>query len=259
MGFLLCLTILCKSHAASLWILMIGILFYLKRSKHLILFLASTLIFLSPLLIRNTILYDKFSYSNFAVGSMLLAGHSEQTYSCLALTAQAPQNSIQSDCELNFIFHPPYEFGSYGQINKLPPPDRDKQKIKLALDWIHDNPLKTLELKATGLLRLMIPSVDFRVYPIPIFITSLILGLLLYIPSIITIVSRWKKGQKDVLIPFLLFACVALVFVIFYPQNRFRIITLEPLLMVYAAALYYKLLKKKLWLNHSDPDSAHPE
>ena len=177
-----------------------------------------------------------------------MAGHSDETYPCLISDFKIFRKNQQKGCDLDLIFHKPYITEGFGNVNALPIYERNKIRQKIAFYWIKENPTKFINLKLNGLVRLIIPGLDFRIYNFSTWIMSLVIGLLIYIPAYITLWRSLKKDFWQHLLPISLIISVAIIFLVFYPQQRFRVITLEPLLIIYASYFYWKLLEPRLGL-----------
>ena len=240
-GFFFSLALLTKSHITILLPIVLLILYYYRGVKPLLQFGSIILIMVLPFAWVNYKIHNVVSLSSYGANSLLLAGHSDETYPCLTNKIYQYPEIQKHGCNLDIIFHPPYEFEGYGQVNNLAIKERNSKRLELALEWIRTNPGKYLELKINGLLRFLLPGLDFRIYPPKFWITSLILGLLIYIPAYFELIQRARKKLRlDIVLTFAVILTIAIIFLVFYPQNRFRVITLEPLLIIYAAHYYIK-------------------
>lgn len=187
--------------------------------------------------------HNIFTLSSYGSGSLFWAGHSEFTYHCLI---QESENRIsQNGCDLDFLFDPNFIHNKV-QINQTDWQIRNVQRTKHALRWIKANPSKFMKLKIKALLRFFIPGVDWQVYSIQNWIISLLFGSLIYIPSLFYLLKHRNTTDILVTITLLISLSVFLMFTVFYPQSRFRIITLEPILIIMASPFYYQLVKSKI-------------
>ncbi len=186
----LSLSFMTKSHIGILILALAVVILAMKETKAFVLFSLVTLLCISPILVRNISLYDSVSFSNFSFGSMLMAGHADETYPCLAGIRNAATDN--QDCDLNMIFNPNHNFNSKGKINLLAPKERNSSKIDLTLSWMKANPGKVIRLKLRALYRFILPSVDPKAYSNKLFLFSLFIGLIMYLPAYFNIYRRIK-------------------------------------------------------------------
>lgn len=238
---------LAKSHIFILFPVIAGYLILKKNFNHLAVFATVTILLISPLFIRNWTQYQLFSFSNYSSGSMLMAGHSDETYTCLTNKIYTAPEVMKNGCDLSFLFDKNHDFEGLGKLNALSPDIRNRYKLELTRDWILSHPARFFELKLNALSRFILPGLDGRIYAPLIYWSALILGLLIYVPAYLEIFNQVKYKEETVLLVLSCIIIIALIFLIFYPQNRFRVITLEPLLIVYASKnyiMYYNRLFK---------------
>lgn len=251
----LVLAFLTKSHIMLLLFILPAIIYLKAGFKSFALFISCLSVFLAPKVAINYQQYGVYSISDYGAGSFFLAGHSSVTFPCLTSEIKKHPEIIEEGCDLNIIFHPPYHFENYGQVNTLPLPERNRLRFLIAWDWIKANPAKFLRLKWNAFKRFLLPGLDHRYYDPLMYWTSLIIGLLIYIPAYYGLyLYRQKKVETIFFISLILL--IAAIFIIFYPQNRFRVITVEPMLIIFSAWTYRNKLLDPL-LNRWDLDNAH--
>jgi 4-amino-4-deoxy-L-arabinose transferase-like glycosyltransferase len=239
------LAFLTKSHITVLFPIILGILLVKIGFRKTVLFALIILIFTIPHGLVNKKLHGVYSFSSYGSNALLVAGHSSETYSCLNSEFKPFRTSQQKGCDLDLIFHKPYFTEGFGNVNALPIYERNKMRQKIAFSWIKENPIKFIKLKINGLVRFILPGLDFRIYKFSTWILSLLIGLLIYIPAYIILWQALKKDFWQHVLPVSLIISIAIIFLVFYPQQRFRVITLEPILIIYASFFYWKLLKPK--------------
>ncbi len=245
-GLSFSLALLTKSHALMLLPFLFMALLMKKEIKALLVFGSILWLSILPHGILNKKLHNVFTISSHGNASFFLLGHSDQTYECLIKRAGNFDAFSAEGCNPNFVFDKTYEFEGLGYVNQWSPNKRNSQRLKLALKWIQDNPNKFFKLKMHGLQRFILPGLDFKQFKFKYWILSFIMGLFIYIPGYITIFKSVRKEWQDHVLIVSILAVIAAIFIIFFPVNRFRVITLEPLLIVYAASFYFGKIKK--WL-----------
>lgn len=197
-----------------------------------------------PQTILNYSIHGDFSITGFAAGSMLLAGHSDETYPCLTNEIYQYPEIIESGCNLDIVFHEPFEDSTHGFINRGTPAERNRKRISAACDWIFKHPAKFMELKINGLKRLLVPGLDSRIYKGFEWWISFLYGLLFYIPAAIAAFTFISNRKRHIHLVLASFITITIIFLVFYPQNRFRVIGFEALLIVYAGYIYDLLMNR---------------
>ena len=235
---------LTKSHITILIPFILLILLKKSSLKAVVLFLSIIFICTIPHGLINLKLHDVYSFSSYGSQSLLLAGHSDETYPCLTSDYYNHPELDEEVCDLNVIFHKPYILKNFGNINSLPIKERNKKWREAAFYWIKNNPAKFWNLKWNGIKRFILPGLDYRVYNFLPWLLSFILGLLIYIPAYLVLFQKLKNDFWVHAISLAIIISIAVIFIGFYPQNRFRIITLESILIVYASFCYWRLLQK---------------
>jgi Dolichyl-phosphate-mannose-protein mannosyltransferase len=116
-------------------------------------------------------------------------------------------------------------------------PQRVKQGLFFdqARQWIRQNPAKWLEMKLYDVGLFLWPGVSFRYYAFGPWLGSWLLSLPVYLAAYWALARhlrtdfRWASPGFYLLVAMLLFSTV------WYVQNRFRTVTIEPLYLLYSA------------------------
>ena len=123
---------------------------------------------------------------------------------------------------------------------------KGKQQVYLmaGMQWIADNPAKSFKLTLVNLKNFLVPGVSYAHYPFKKWLATFALGLpvflLAYIGIAVGVVTNYKKHLAIISVTLGMLAFV----VLFYNQNRFRVITIEPLYLMYAC---YALVSLPQW------------
>ncbi len=138
------------------------------------------------------------------------------------------------------------------EIMKQPHAEKQDAYLRLALDWIQQNPMQFLELKAYNLGLFLFPGVSFRHYPFKSWLFSFLISLPIYIFGYIGLYKSVKNNFKLHFFALGLFVVMLLFATIWYVQNRFRTITIEPIYILYAGfalTTFWEALKSFLKKN----------
>ena len=238
--FFFSLALLTKSHILILIPFLSIIFFVNKNLKYALLFPLIVFMYTIPHGLVNLKMHDTYTFSSHGNASFFLLGHSDQTYYCLTEQAGELGEFSVYGCDPSFVFDKDYIDPIYGKINQLPVRQRDQVRKEMAFSWIKNNFGKYLDLKLIGIERFLLPGLDRRQYRMSYFVLSLLLGLMIYLPAYFYLYKKLKDNWKEHLLLPSILVIIGAIFIVFFPVNRFRVITLEPLLIVYASCYYLR-------------------
>lgn len=247
------LSILTKSHITLLLPFLFLYFLYVRQIKAALTFIAIILIFSLPHGLKNLKQHDVYTLSSHGNATFFLLGYSDYTYDCILHERGTPGRFAAQGCVPHFIFDRTFEFEKHGLVNQLSVKKRNKKRFQMALEWINENPRKVLELKSYGLKRFILPGLDYQIFNFKYWLMSFIAGLLLYLPGYYGLYQALKSPTWTHLLMVSLILICAAIFILLIPVNRFRIITMEPLLCVYAGQTYYSVLTQ-VFKNFRAPD-----
>ncbi len=232
------LALLTKSHIIALIIPLTLIFLVKKRVKLLLLFLSLAFLCTIPHGLHNLDKHGVYTFSSHGNASLFLLGHSEATYPCLTKQAGELGTFSVAGCNPEIVFDLNYLDANYGYFNRQPPKERNAIRYQMAMDWIKSNPTKFWALKWHGLQRALLPGLDSKQFRTEFWLLSLIMGLLLYLPAYYVLYNKMKEEFWTHAFSLSIILLCAAIFIVFFPINRFRVITIEPLLCVYAGKWY---------------------
>ncbi len=135
----------------------------------------------------------------------------------------------------------------YNATLLLPQPEKQATFYRAAREWIAEHPQKFIELKAYNLALFFLPGVSWRHYPFRTWLATFLICLPVYMLAYFALV-RMLKARNPRVVPLVYVMLSMVIFsTVWYVQNRFRTITLEPLYLVYAALPLWELLQRKRW------------
>lgn len=129
-------------------------------------------------------------------------------------------------------------------------PQAVKQQLfrQEAMAWIDANPKKFWTIKFVDAAKFLLPGISFQYYPFTQWLLIfLIYGPLYFLAYFAIILAVRREGIRKHLPVAGLFVSMLLFSVIWYVQNRFRTITIEPLYILYATWSAWLLLKETRW------------
>ncbi|MBT8189634.1 MAG: glycosyltransferase family 39 protein [Bacteroidia bacterium] len=233
------ISLLTKSHIVIL-IPFLYVIFLVKRQyRSLAFFSLIVVICCLPFSITNYIKHNVVTLSSHGWTSLFLLGHSDIAYKCLTSTSGEIQEIHSEGCNADIVFDLDYNYGTLGFVNQLSPQNRSHLRFKYALEWIRANQIKYAELKWHGLKRFLIPGLDWKQYRLIYWLPAMIIGFLLYIPSYISLYLSLKDHDRMKHYLFVsVILSILLIYIFFFPMNRFRVITMDPLIIIYAASVF---------------------
>jgi hypothetical protein len=139
---------------------------------------------------------------------------------------------------------------TYQKALQLFPSEQTRQAIyqRNAWEWIKDNPKRFVELKIHCFVRYIMCGLNFKIYPLSIWIISLVIFAPLYLLAYWGVYMSVKNDFEKHNWMLGLFVSMLLFSVVFSFESRFRTITLEPFYIIYAAFSAYKI---KLFFQHT--------
>lgn len=123
----------------------------------------------------------------------------------------------------------------HDSIMELPQKVKQRLYLEQSLQWIKNNPEKFAVMKAYNLFRFLIPGVSIKQYPLVQWLLSFLISLPVYVLGYAGIGKALKENFKTHFFMLGIFLALLFFSVVFYSQNRFRTITLEPFYILYAA------------------------
>ena len=123
----------------------------------------------------------------------------------------------------------------HDSIMALPQKVKQRFYFQFSLNWIKDNPSKFIELKINNLIRFLMPGVSRRQYPATLWLLALLVSFPVYLFGYAGMIIALRKDFRVHFFILGLFFTMVMFSVVFYAQNRFRTITLEPFYIIYGA------------------------
>lgn len=193
-------------------------------------------------------LQQVYVISSNGAGYQFYLGNTEAGYK--TVVEVPPQNSADYKTLKNINITAGYFNGNPAQYqNLLSMPQSQKQQlfVQEAITWIKNNPIKFFWLKIYDFLFFMLPGVSYRHYSFNNWLFSFLISTPIYVAAYIGIYKNLKINFLKHNFIFYIFISMLLFSVVWYVQNRFRTITLEPFYLIYAAYFFYTyFIPKKL-------------
>jgi hypothetical protein len=249
-AILFSLTYLTKSHIL-IFSLFIPLL-YLQSSAakwraigHCLVFSFVSILFSLPYGLYHEKVNGTYVISSNGAGYQFFLGNTEAGYVTIV---NVPQQGTDDYNKMKDItVQAGYFNGSqerYASIMNKPQKIKQNLFYGEAIKWIFSNPEKFFKLKLYDTLFFLLPGVSYRHYTFLEWASTVALSLPIYLFGYITIYKRCKENFKEHSWILYLILTMFIFSTIWYVQNRFRTITLEPFYLIYASKYVCRTLGK---------------
>lgn len=251
-SILFSLAYLTKSHILLFSIFIPLIYFHHYKFKkqtfiYSITFAIISLLFSVPYGLHTYKTHDSYIISSNGAGFQFYLGNSEAGYKTVV---DVPSKNSDDYKRMKLITASAgYFSGSqsmYDSILSLPQKEKQTAFFYEGVDWIKNNPQKFLKLKLYDTMFFLVPGVSWRHYSFWNWMFSFLVSFPIYLLSYISIISLIRKKDLAVIPIVYIFISMFLFSTVWYVQNRFRTITLEPFLVIYASYTIMLIIEKKI-------------
>ena len=231
------LSFLLKSHVL-LFAPFVVIYFFTKKGhafialRHSLIYAAICLLFTLPYGIYSYKHYGVYVLSSNGAPFHFYTGNSEFGYRTVV---EVPEQGSEDFMALQKMEFARFNGPVHDSIMQLSQKEKQGLYANQARLWIKENPGKFIEMKGYNAAFFVLPGFSFRHYPLPTWLFSFLIMLPIYIGAYFMIwklrgIHRFMRGM---------FWSMALFAIVFYVQNRFRTLTLEPFYILYATAFWF--------------------
>ena len=230
------LAILTKSHLL-LFIPFLVIMFLIKSKniintfKNISLFFTILILLSAPFSINNYIHNGYHVLSTTGYGFHFLVGHNDQFYKMVTNPPGKETQEYKDIWGMNYkVLNETKEKNKYLNHKEL-----DKKRLIKGIEWILEDKLKATHLLFINTKNFIQPGFNKLHHSDLKWLFSFLISLPILIFAYFGIVKNIFSDFKNHLIILSLFLTMLLFSSIFYSQNRFRVITIEPFYIVYAS------------------------
>jgi hypothetical protein len=239
------ITFLIKSHILlfSIFIpliILVSKIRFIKKVMFIIIFIFISLISTLPYGLFNLKNNDIYVLSSTGFASLFLLGHNDTSYNGIvnikSISNLERKKFITLDHDIYYKIKDKTDKAS----------QRELQKIYIAegIMWIKENKKKAIILALTNLKKLFTPGIDKNWHSYNKYLFSFIVSLPIFIIAFPMIFLSCIKNFSDhSWVLFLIFSMMLIAVLLQY-VGRFRVITLEPFLLIYFTAGIDKILDK---------------
>lgn len=164
-------------------------------------------------------------------GAHFLIGHNEDAYTYLIETPEMGTEAYRRLAKMDLQILTDQKL----KLKTLTHAQQQELFFQEGLKWSVENPVKSIKLALNNFISFLWPGISWKHYPLHYVFIALFISLPVYCIAYVYIVISLKKDfNTHSWVLFLFLACMAFS-VVFYVQNRFRTITIEPIYLMYAA------------------------
>ncbi len=201
-----------------------------------------------PFGIYNMRKHKEYVLSSNGMEFHFYTGNSDFGYA--SIVAVPPKNTAEfiklRNMELGF-----FNGAFHDSTMALPQLQKQKVYFQYSINWIKEHPEKFLELKAHNLFRFIAPGVSYKQHSFNIWLFSFLISFPIYTFGYLGMIAAIKKDFKSHFYMLGIFISLLFLSVVFYAQNRFRTITIEPFYILYAS--YGTFLLKEFFVKKEEP------
>jgi hypothetical protein len=194
-----------------------------------------------PWALYNARLHHVYVLSSNGGPLLFYVGNSEFGYHNMVDVPPRNTEDFEALQSLNFGYYN----ADFDSIIALPQSQKQPLFFHAAMHWIRSHPKQFAEIKLANALTFLAPGFSYRHYAWPTWLMSVLLCLPIYF------FAYWKLGRivktkrREEWIWVFLFLTMLGFSVVFYTQNRFRSITIEPVYLMLASAMFLEWRQQK--------------
>jgi hypothetical protein len=244
------ITFLTKSHILIFSLFIPITIFFINRIElrikilHIILFSSICFMFTIPYGFYNLKANGVYVFSSNGFGGLFILGHNEDAYINHIKTPNI--NSVEAK-RLKSVDYKIFK-NLEDKISKSSPSEIQEIYLKEGLKWIEENPVKFRELLIFNFKRFFTPGLHKSWYDHNTWLLSFILSSPIMIFGYLGLILILKNFRENAWILYI-FLSLLIFSLIFYYQGRFKVITLDPLLILLSAYSLKKVVIN-LFLNN---------
>jgi hypothetical protein len=235
-----------KSHIL-LFSVFIPIIIYLKKNlnfstkiKLISIFASISILFSLPYGIYNLMVNKTYVIGSSGLGGTFLTGHNDDAYlNHLKLNELTAEQKKKFSYNLYSIYQE-----LEAKMKNLNPSEKQKIMLDEGMKWVKENKYKTFELTIYHAKRFFTPGISSFWHPFGKWLVVIIISSPIYVLAYMSIVQQLLSNFNENF--WILGLILSLFFfsIFFYYSGRFRVITLEPYYIIFAANFIVNFFKK---------------
>ena len=212
----------------------------LDAMKPIAIMIGTVLVLTAPYGLYNKIVNGTYVISSSGGGGHFLTGHNDDVYTYIV--APPPRGSQEHQRLANMDFQVFRDLTP--KLEGLSHSEKQSLYFKSGVEWATSNVEKSIILAAVNLRNFLQPGFHKGNQDPKLWLISFILALPIFVLAYIEIIRSVKNNWKGHTLIIALFLAIVAFSVLFYSQNRFRVITIEPWYLMYACSGFVFILQK---------------
>jgi|TARA_B100001059_G_C17706943_1_gene513317 hypothetical protein len=195
-----------------------------------------------PYGLYNKVVNNSYVISSSGQGGLFLTGHNDDFYTYV--TNPPSSDSPEYKRLKNMEYH---IFDKL--ISDVKDQDHKYQQdiyLNAGIKWILENPKKAFHLNWVNIRNFLMPGYNIFHHPFHLWLITFLMSLPVFLFAYIEIIRRLRIDPLNHLAISSIFVGMLSVSIIFYAQNRFRAVTIEPYYLMYACSFAIYLIEDKL-------------
>ena len=226
-------------------LLIMAAIFKFKFSKKTILQLSLSIITVFivtlPYGLYNKAVNNTYVISSSGQGGLFLTGHNNDFY------AYVTNPPASDSLEYRRLKNMDYQIFDKLALDIKDQDHKTQQDIYLdaGIRWVLENPKKASHLTLVNIRNFLMPGYNIFHHPFHLWLLTFLMSLPVFTFAYIEIIRGLRAAPLNHLPIASIFAGMLSVSIIFYAQNRFRAVTIEPYYLMYACSFIIYILENK--------------
>jgi len=238
--------------------LIISILFKFQISRKKIFQICCSIlvIFLmtAPYGIYNKVVNNSFVIASSGQGGHFLTGHNDDFYAYVVNPPPNDSSEYQRLKNMDYKIFDELESKITNQDHKF----KQAAYLNAGIEWSLQNPDKFFHLMWINIRNFLSPGFNILHHPFNLWLLTFLMSVPVFVLAYTEIIRRLLLAPRDHLAITSIFLGMISVAIIFYAQNRYRAVTVEPFYLMYACSFLIYILQNKLkLLTKKEPSSHH--
>ena len=206
----------------------------------------------APYGIYNKVVNNSFVIASSGQGGHFLTGHNDDFYRYVVNPPPNDSSEYQRLKNMDYKIFEKLE----SQITNKDHKFKQATYLNAGIEWSLQNPDKFFHLLWVNIRNFLSPGFNILHHPFNLWLLTFLMSVPVFVLAYIEIIRRLLLAPRDHLAITSIFLGMISVAIIFYTQNRYRAITIEPFYLMYACSFLIYILQNKLkLLTKKEPSS----
>lgn len=208
----------------------------------------------APYGIYNKVVNNSFVIASSGQGGHFLTGHNDDFYTYVVNPPPNDSSEYQRLKNMDYKIFEQLESKVINQDHKF----QQTTYLNAGIEWSLQNPDKFFHLLWVNIRNFLSPGFNILHHPFNLWLLTFLMSVPVFVFAYIEIIRRLLLAPRDHPAIISIFLGMISVAIIFYAQNRYRAITVEPFYLMYACSFLIYILQDKLkLLTKKNPTASH--